>query len=88
MQRRSWSLARLMAGIAILSVSLASLLALRPHRFIDDPGVGVLTLSLALVLTTAADRALFGRKSRAFWIGFTATGWLCAAATLINLHEA
>jgi hypothetical protein len=77
-----------MACIAILSVSLGSLLALRPHRFIDDPGVGVLTLSLALVLTTAADGALFGRKSRAFWIGFTATGWLCAAATLINLHEA
>jgi hypothetical protein len=77
-----------MAGIAIFSVSLASLLALRPNRVIDDPGVGVLTLLLALILTIGADRALFGRKSRAFWIGFTATGWLCAAVTLINLHEA
>jgi hypothetical protein len=87
MPRRSWSLARLTAAIAILCVSLAALLALRPHRVIDDPGVGVLAVALALVLTTAADRALFGGRSRAFWIGFTATGWLCAATTLINLHE-
>jgi hypothetical protein len=77
-----------MGAIAILSVSLAALLTLRPRRVIEDPGVGVLTLGLALVLTTAADRALLGRRSRAFWIGFTATGWLSAAATLINLHEA
>jgi hypothetical protein len=88
MQRRFWSIVRLMAAIAILSVSLAALIALRAQRVIGDPGVGVLTLALALVLTSAADRALFSRKSRAFWIGFTATGWLCAAATLINLHEA
>ena len=87
MQGRSWSLARLMAGIAILSVSLAALLALRPHEVINDPGVGVLTLLLTVILTIGGDRALFGRKSRAFWIGFTATGWLCAAATLIHLHE-
>ena len=88
MQRRPWRLARLMAGVAILSVSLAALLALRPHQVMDDPGVGVLTLLLALILTIGADRALFGRKSRSFWIGFTATGWLCAAVTLFNLHEA
>ena len=87
MRGRSWSLARLMAGIAILSVSLAALLALRPHQVINDPGVGVLTLPLALILTTGADRALFGRKSRAFWIGFTMTGWLCGAVALIHLHE-
>jgi hypothetical protein len=77
-----------MAGIGILSVSLAALLSLRPHRVIDDPGIGVLALLLALILTIGADRALFGRKSRAFWIGFMATGWLCAAVTLTNLHEA
>jgi hypothetical protein len=77
-----------MAGIGILAVSLAALLSLRPHRVIDDPGVGVLTLPLALILTIGADRVLFGRKSRAFWIGFTTTGWLCAAVTLINLPEA
>jgi hypothetical protein len=77
-----------MAGIASLSARLASLLALRPHGVIDDPGVGMLSLSVALILTTGANRAWFGRKPRLFWIGFTATGWLCATATLINLHDA
>src|SRR4051812_23981420 len=79
MLRHTCSIARLMSGIAILSVSLAALLALRQRQVLDDPGVGLLALVLALILTTGADRALFGRRYRAFWLGFTATGWLCAA---------
>jgi MFS family permease len=76
-----------MSGIAILAVGLAALLALRPPRVQDDPGVGLLAFVLAAALTVAADRALFGPRRRAFWLGFTATGWLCAAAALVFLQE-
>ncbi len=86
MRRRTWTIARLMADVAIFSVGLAALHALLPFRVGDDPGVGVLTLPLALILTTGADRAVFGGRSRAFWLGFAATGWLCAAVALMNLH--
>ena len=86
MRRPTWSVAQLMSGIAIFSVSMAALLAILPSRVIDDPGVRVLTVPLALVLTIGADRAFFAR-SRAFWLGFTAAGWLIAIAALVNLQE-
>ncbi len=87
MSRWTWSVARLMSGIAILAIGLAALLALRPPGVQGDPGVGVLAFLLAAVLAAGADRALFGRRRRAFWLGFTATGWLCAAAAVVFLGE-
>jgi hypothetical protein len=87
MSKRNWSVARLMFGIAILAASLASLLALRPDVVLYDAGVSLVVLSLASILTVGADRALFGRRRRAFWLGFTATGWLCAAVAVAHLQE-
>jgi hypothetical protein len=87
MLERPWSIARLMAATALLALGLTALLALRTPRMRDDPGVGVLALVLALVLTAAADRAMFGRGRRAFWLGFATTGWLCAAVALSSLQE-
>ncbi len=87
MRGRTWSIGRLMTDIAIFATSLAVLHASRPQQVIGDPGVGVLTLPVALILTAGADRAFFGSKSRAFWLGFTATGLLCAVVALVNLHE-
>src|SRR5262249_12812499 len=66
---------------------LSHRVALLSHRDRDDPLVSVLALVLTLILTVAADRALFGRRHRAFWLGFTATGWLCAAAALTFLQD-
>jgi hypothetical protein len=88
MRRRRWSIARLMAAIATLAVSLSVLQVLRPRRGMTGPGLITLILVLTLVLTAAADRALFGRRYRAFWLGFTAAGWLSAAWVLTYHQEA
>ena len=85
--RKRLSVSRLMVGIALLAVGLATLLPLRPRPLFDDPGVTALAATLALVLTAGAGRALFGRRHRAFWLGFTVAGWLCAAGALIQLRE-
>src|SRR4051812_11404636 len=87
MRKRPWSVARLMSAIAILAIGLTVLLALRTRQEMDDPGVGILALALALILAAAADRALFGPRGRAFWLGFTAMGWLCAAGTHTHPQE-
>ena len=87
MRKLAWSVARMMADIASPGR--------RPHvipgsplaREMDDPGVGVLGWVLALVLTFVTDRALFGRRHRSFWLGFTAAWWLCAAMALSHLQE-
>jgi hypothetical protein len=76
----------MMAAIAILAVGLSASLALGSRRARNDPDVRVLAMALALILTLAADRALFGRRHRAFWLGFTAAGWLCAA-TVLSFHQ-
>jgi hypothetical protein len=85
MPKPAWSIARIMADIAILAVGLTALPALcsRPN----DSGVGVLGTVLALILTLVTDRALFGRRHRAFRLGFTAAGWLCAALAMSHLQE-
>jgi hypothetical protein len=85
MPKPAWSIARIMADIAILAVGLTALPALcsRPN----DSGVGVLGTVLALILTLVTDRALFGRRHWAFWLGFTAAAWLCAAVALSHLEE-
>jgi MFS family permease len=85
MLKPTWSVARIMADIAILAVGLTALPALCSWR--NDVGVGVLEMFLALILTLVTDRALFGRRHRAFWLGFTAAGWLCAALALAHLQE-
>ena len=77
--------ARIMADIAILAVGMTALPALCSRR--NDSGVGILATVLALILTAATDRALFGKRHRAFWLGFTAAGWLCAAMALAHLQE-
>jgi hypothetical protein len=87
MSRRPWSIARLMAAIATLAVGLSVLQALRPRQDMTDPGLDALNLVLSLALTAATDRALFGRRHRAFWLGFTAAGWLCVALALTYLQE-
>jgi hypothetical protein len=76
-----------MTAIATLAVGLSVLQALGPRRGGVDLGLGILILALTLVLTAAADRVWFGRRYRAFWLGFTAAGWLCAALTLTYLQE-
>jgi MFS family permease len=87
MRKRSWSVARMMVDIAILAVGLTSFLALRSRQDGDNSGVGVLGFVLALVLTVVTDRALFGRRHRSFWLGFTAAAWLCAAMALSHLQQ-
>ena len=49
--------------------------------------VGVLGMLLAPILTVVTDRALFGRSHRAFWVGFTVAGWMCAALALSYRQE-
>ncbi len=85
MPRPAWSVARIMADIAILAVGMTALPALCLRR--NDSGVGVLATVMALILTVVTDRALFGRRHRAFWLGFTAAGWLCAVMALSYLQE-
>jgi hypothetical protein len=87
MQKHTWSVARMMADIAILAVGLTSFLALRSRQDMNDRGVRVLGLVLALVLTVVSDRALFGRRHRSFWLGFMAAGWMCSAMAMSHLHE-
>jgi hypothetical protein len=85
MPKPAWSIARIMADIAVLAVGLTALPALcsRPN----DSGVGVLGTVLALILTLVTDRALFGGRHWAFWLGFAAAAWLCAALALSHLQE-
>jgi hypothetical protein len=85
MPRPTWSVARIMADIAILAVGMTALPALCSRR--NDSGVGILATVLALILTVATDRALFGKGHRGFWLGFTAAGWLCAVIALCYLQE-
>lgn len=85
MPKPTWSVARIMADIAILAVGLTALPALCSRR--NDSGVGMLVMVLALILTLVTDRALFGRRHRAFWLGFTAAAWLCTALALSHLQE-
>jgi hypothetical protein len=87
MVKHQWSVARIMVDIALLAVGITALLAFRSGPGIDDPGVGVLGMNLALILTVAADRALFAQRHRAFWLGFTATGWLCAGLAVSSLQQ-
>jgi hypothetical protein len=77
----------MMTDIALLAVGITALLALRSRPGIDDPGVGVLGMFLALILTVAADRALFGQRHRTFWLGFTVAGWLCAVLAMSYLQQ-
>jgi hypothetical protein len=49
--------------------------------------VGVLGMLLALILTVVTDLALFDRRHRAFWVGFTVAGWVCAALALSYREE-
>ena len=86
MRRDHWSVGRMMVATAILAVGMAGLFALRSRHDMDDPGVGVLAIFLALILTVVTDEALFGQRHRAFWLGFTFVGWLCAAIVLAR-HE-
>ena len=76
-----------MAAIATLAVSLSELQALRPRQRLAGLDRIALTLLLSLVLTATADRALFGRRHRGFWLGFTVAGWLCAAWAFTHLQE-
>jgi hypothetical protein len=76
-----------MTAIATLAVGLSVLQALGPRQGRTDPGLATLILVLTLVLTAAADRALFGWRHRAFWFGFTVAGWVCAALALTYLQE-
>jgi hypothetical protein len=90
MLRHAWSIRRTMVAIAILAVGMAGLLALRPRHLADDAGVAVLTIVLAMILTiltVGAELALRGQGHRAFWLGFTVTGWLCAVTALIYLQD-
>jgi hypothetical protein len=87
MAKPTWSIARIMADIAVLAAGLATLSALRSRRNMNDLGAGILDMVLALILTIVTDRALFGRRHRPFWIGFTVAGWLCAVMTLSFLQE-
>jgi hypothetical protein len=87
MRRRSWSIARLMTAIATLAVGLSVLQALSTRQGRTDPGLAALIFLLTLVLTAAADRALFGRRNRAFWLGFAVAAWLCVALGLSYLQE-
>lgn len=84
---QSWSIARLMTGVAILALGMAALLALCPRAALDDPSLGVLAFALALILTIESDQVLFGRRYRAFWIGSLATSWLVAAFALSFLQD-
>ena len=63
-----------MTDIAILAVGMTAMLALRTSGDMQDVGVGVLGMFLALILTLVTDRAFFGRKHRAFWVGFAVAG--------------
>ena len=76
-----------MVATAVLAIGTTSLLAFRSPRDMQETGVGVLALVLALILTLATDRASFGERHRAFWLGFAAAGWLCAAMALSNRQE-
>lgn len=79
MKRRGWSTTRILVDTATLGVALAALLACRSARDAADPGVGVLALLMAAMLAAAADRAWFGARRRAFWLGCAATGGAVAA---------
>jgi hypothetical protein len=90
MRSLSWSIRRTMVAIAILAVGMAGLLALRPRHVADDAGVAVLAVVLAVILTiltVAAELAMGPQGYRAFWLGFTITGWLCAVTALIYLQD-
>jgi multisubunit Na+/H+ antiporter MnhB subunit len=90
MRRHSWSIGQMMAATAILAIGMAGLLAVRPRHVLDDPGVGLLATVLAAILTivtVAAELALRGQRHRTFWLGFAATGWLCAVTALAFLED-
>jgi hypothetical protein len=76
-----------MLDVAVLAVGLALLLTLRPGPLANDVMIGVLGFLVACVLAVAADRALFARARRAFWLGFAATAWLCAALAMAQLYQ-
>ena len=76
MMRRNRSVARLMVDIAILAIGLNAAITFAPPRGPIDLAVP----ALALALTVGADRVVFGRGRRVFWLGFTVTGWLVIAA--------
>jgi hypothetical protein len=84
MRQPGWSISRIMADIAFLAVGMTTLLALRSSTDMQDAGLGVLGMFLALILTLVTDRAFFGRKHRAFWVGFAVSGWICSVATTID----
>jgi hypothetical protein len=88
MRKRGWSIGRIMADIAFLAVGMTTMLAFRASKDMQDTGVGVLGVFLALILTLVTDRAFFGRKHRAFWVGFAVAGWICSVITLSYRQEA
>src|ERR1700678_3855404 len=88
LRNRRWSVSRITAAVAILAVGLTALLSLRSRQDMDDPGVVVLAMFLAFILTVATYRALFGQRHRAFWLGFTVVGWICAGASVSFLQDA
>jgi hypothetical protein len=87
MLKHGWSIGRIMANIAILAVGMSTLLAVRASQDMQYTSVGVLGMLLALILTAVTDRALFGRRHRAFWVGFTVAGWMSAAMALSYRQE-
>jgi hypothetical protein len=76
-----------MAALATFAVGLSVLQALAPRQGLTDPGPVVLNFVLSLALTAATVRAVFGRRHRVFWLGFTVAGWLCVALALTYLQE-
>jgi hypothetical protein len=81
------SMARVMSDIAVLAVALAVMLALRPTPLVGDALIGILCFLIAIVLASAADRAFFAGRHRAFWFGFALTIWLCATFCMTFFNE-
>ena len=81
MPKPTWSVARIMAQIAILAVGLTALLAVRTPQHMGDAGVGVLGLVLALILTSLMTGSSFVRPEASGFLARLHGGGdgLCAA---------
>ncbi len=60
-----------MTLVALMALGMAAIQAMLSRY----GSVGPASLALASAVTIGAERALFGRRHRGFWLGFTATGW-------------
>jgi hypothetical protein len=76
-----------MVDIGMLAISLAVLMALSSGSSRGDLGYGLVALVVAAILTSAADRAVFGSKRKAFWRGASITGCLVAVLAFAWLQE-